>query len=128
MTLIYERENLRVVDPSNGRYATWKTANREEGGVYFVLHDNDGTPVLGTEVTIERVGKPESPGLVSLVRVSLKKTWVPTGRPEKPKYFQTDDPNIGYLVSFIRTRESGLAAGHRAPKFEFSDIRAREAI
>jgi hypothetical protein len=123
MAIVNDQENERVVDTETGDYMTWKTEDRENYALYFILHDLNGKGILGTVVQIIAKDETNLGGAATHVKYSLLKTWIPSGKPERPTYFYGPHDRISQLEEFLYVRRHYGGVKNPDPTFEFADAR-----
>jgi hypothetical protein len=123
MAIVLCEEDGWVIDTETGQYLTCKTANREEHALFFTLHASDGSGILGTEVQLDAVDETGKKGPATVVRYLLRKSWIPSGKPEKPVYFVGQNANIAKLRDFLEVWRHRGGVKQPDPRFEFIDAR-----
>ena len=125
--IAYDTHARRMVDTENGEYLLSQLANCETHEWYFNLYDRHNQPLLATIVQVNNIDESGNSGVTTLVNCVLRKTWLPSGRPEPPNYFDEYHPQIPRLDAFLEARLYASGKLNPQPRFEFIDGRNHAA-
>lgn len=125
--IIYDNQKRRMMDTENGDYLLSQPADRETHAWCFNLYDQQDQPLLASIVQVNNIDEFGNSGRATLVRSTLLKTWIPTGHPESPAYFDEYHPQIPRLAAFLEGRLYAGGAKTPPPRFEFIDGRNEAA-
>ncbi len=119
----YDTRTRRMVDTENGDYLLSQIYDRDEYEWSFMLYDQYDQPLLGSVVKVNNIDEFGNSGGATLSRCTLLKTWIPSGRPEPPIYFNEAHPLISRLAAFLEARLYAHGTKTPYPRFEFIDAR-----
>lgn len=119
----YDTHTRRTVDTENGDYLLSQPHDREAFEWSFMLYDRHSQPLLGSVVKVNNIDEVGNSGPATLSRCTLLKTWIPSGRPEPPVYFNEAHPQIPRLAAFLEAQLYTSRAQTPHPRFEFIDGR-----
>jgi hypothetical protein len=88
-----------------------------------MLYDRHDQPLLEAIVRVNNVDESGQAGRATLSRCTLLQSWIPSGRPEPPIYFNDDHPLIPRLAAFLEARLNLQGTNAPRPRFEFIDGR-----
>lgn len=122
----YDTHARRMVDTENGDYLLSQLHDREAFEWSFMLYDRHSQPLLGSVMKVANIDEFGDSGGATLSRCTLLKTWIPSGRPEPPDYFDETHPLIPRLAAFLEARLYAHGQQNLQPRFEFIDGRNQE--
>ena len=122
----YDTHARRMVDTENGDYLLSQLHDREAFEWSFMLYDRHSQPLLGSVMKVANIDEFGDSGGATLSRCTLLKTWIPSGRPEPPDYFDETHPLIPRLAAFLEARLYAQGKQNPHPRFEFVDGRNQD--